>query len=110
MRPGSERRRQARLACMLGVQYRADKHWHPAAVLDLAESGCRLRIGEDLAGATPVGLRFDAPLRDGATSASLDVDGTVMWCRREGLSHQVGIAFAAPPPGLKEILAEIDSW
>jgi hypothetical protein len=103
------RRRAARLACMLGVRYRAAAVWHQAAVMDLNETGCRLRLGEVLSGGTPIALRFDAPIRDGATSPSLDVQATVMWCRREGLSLQAGMSFAAPPPGLQEILGALTS-
>lgn len=104
------RRRTTRLACMLAVRYRAAAAtWHQAAVMDLTESGCRLRLGEVLPGGTSVALRFDAPIRDGATSPSLDVQATVMWCRREGLSLQAGMAFASPPPGLDEILGAISA-
>lgn len=100
---------------MLGVQYSpgpgATTSWRPASVLDLTDVGCRLQIAEDLAGGMPVELRFDALLRDGAKSASIDTRAAVMWCRPHGgFAYEVGLQFfAAPPPGLNEILNAIDS-
>lgn len=109
------RRRKARLACMLAVQYSrgpgATSSWRPASVLDLTDLGCRLQVAEDLAGGMSVALRFDALLRDGAKSASIDTQAVVMWCRPHGgFAYEIGLEFlAAPPPGLNEILNAIDS-
>ncbi len=107
---GQNRRRQARLACMLGVQYKLDGAWHAAGVIDLTETGCRLRVGEDLPPGAPVRLRFDAPIRDGARSATIEAEARVMWCRRQGLSSQAGLSFVSAPEGVREILAELHSW
>lgn len=104
------RRRQRRLACTLSVQYCAATNWHAATVLDLTDKGCRLRLGEDLALGTRLRLRFDVPLRDGATSAALEVEGTLMWCQRQGLSRQAGLAFSEPPADLLEILRSLRPW
>jgi hypothetical protein len=113
MQDGPNRRRSARLACMLVVEYRpgtgAAAFWRPASVLDLTLVGCRLRVGEDLASGSPVALRFDALLEDGVKSTSIDASATVLWCRVEGLSRQVGLKFAATPAGLNEILGALGS-
>ena len=107
MKETAERRRLRRLACMLSVHYRARDRWHPAAVLDLSEHGCRLRIGEDLDNGLVVQLRFEAPLRDGARAVSLEVAAVVMWCRQDGLSRRAGMHFSASPVELDQILAAI---
>ena len=108
MRPSiADRRRALRLACALMVQYRTGAAWHPASALDLSEGGCRLRIGEDLGFGSPARLRFGLVIRDGMTASSAEVDGTVAWCRREGLSYQAGIRFSAVPDALVPILAAL---
>jgi PilZ domain len=89
------------------VRYRAGHGWHPATALDLSEAGCRLRLGEDLPRAAPVTVLFEAPIRDGATALSAEAAGVVTWSRRDGLSHTVGIQFAASPPALQELLQGI---
>jgi hypothetical protein len=109
MKRTQNRRLAARLACALIVQYRTGRDWHPAAALDLTELGCRIRIGEDIASRAPVVVRFEAPLRDGATSTSIEADGSVMWCRLEGLSWQAGIRFAERNQGVREILRELEA-
>ena len=37
----------------------------------------------------------------------VEVSGQVIWCRREGLSYQAGIHFAAAPDALEAILTTI---
>lgn len=103
------RRLSARRACLLTVRYRVEKHWHPATVLNLSAQGCRLRLGEDLPRETLVHVLFETPLRDGATTTSAEVQGSVSWSRLEGLSHQVGIQFEADAPALQELLTAIGS-
>ena len=101
----ANRRVTVRLACQLTVRYRADKQWHPATVVNLSAHGCRLRLGEDLPRGAGVELSFEAPLKDGAHGLFLDMKGTVIWCRYEGLSLQAGIQFVGTPPdSLREIL------
>jgi hypothetical protein len=101
------RRNTARRACLLTVRYRVGKHWHPATVLNLSGQGCRLRLGEDLPGGTAVSVLFETPLRDGATTTSAEVEGSVTWSRLEGLSHQVGIQFSSDADAVQELLLAI---
>jgi hypothetical protein len=98
------RRGLARRACLLTVRYRAGKAWHPATVIDLSSTGCRLRTGEDLSHAGAVDVWFERPIRDGTPAATLEASGSVIWTRREGLSFQIGIQFPREPEGLSEIL------
>lgn len=104
MTEGPDRRRLSRQACLLSVEYRTEGEWLPAEAVDLNGAGCRLRIGEDLESLTAVSLRFDARLRDGAANATVEAVALVMWCRRQGPSHDVGLQFAATPARLDEIL------
>jgi hypothetical protein len=101
------RRLTARRACLLIVRYRLDKHWHPATVLNLSATGCRLRLGQDLPLNTAVSVLFETPLQDGATAASAEVQGTVTWSRLEGLSHQVGIQFSSDARPVERLLSAI---
>ena len=101
------RRLTARRACLLSVRYRAGKVWHPATAMDLSESGCRLRLGEDLPLGAAVTVAFETPLRDGANTLAAEASGVVSWSRLEGLSHTAGIQFAEPPPSLEDLLAAI---
>lgn len=101
------RRLSARRACLLTVRYRAAKDWHPATVVNISSTGCRLRLGQDLERGAKVGVQFDTPLRDGATSLHAEVDGTVSWSRSEGLSFQVGIHFNSSTAGLQELLESL---
>lgn len=104
----SNRRVTARLACQLTVRYRIDKQWHPATVMNLSSHGCRLRLGEDIPWGSEVGLAFEAPLKDGAKALFLEMKGTLIWCRHEGLSFQAGIQFEKESPDeLREILAAL---
>lgn len=114
MRKRSNRRRKARFACLLVVQYRPRKGtaspWRPASVLDLTDAGCRLRIAEALAGGTRLLLRFEALLRDGVKSAETEAPATVMWCRPHGrFSHELGLELEGLPAPLNEILGALDS-
>jgi hypothetical protein len=101
----NNRRITARKACLLTVRYRANGEWRPATAMDLSPYGCRLRVGEDIARGLPVAVVFEAPIRDGARAAAVEVPGTTIWARLEGLSFQVGVHFESPPDGLLEILA-----
>lgn len=101
------RRLSARRACLLTVRYKAARDWHPATVVNISSTGCRLRLGQDLERGTTVGLQFDTPLRDGATSLHAEVQGTVSWSRSEGLSYQVGIHFASSTAGLQDLLESL---
>jgi PilZ domain len=106
--PTSNRRVAARLACQLTARYRLEKQWHPATALNISSNGCRLRLGEDLARGSALSLSFEAPLKDGAKALFLEMAGTVIWCRHEGLSFQAGIQFtSAPPDAVREILAAL---
>ena len=44
---------------------------------------------------------------EGEGTPPVEVDGQVIWCRKEGLSYQAGIHFATPPPALEAILTGI---
>lgn len=104
----SNRRVAARLACQLTVRYRLEKQWHPATAMNLSSHGCRLRLGEDIARGSAVALAFEAPLKDGARALFLEMSGTVIWCRHEGLSFQAGIQFTGESPEeLREILTAL---
>lgn len=101
----SNRRVTSRRACLLTVRYRTESDWRPATAMDLSPHGCRLRVGEDLPKGKAMAVVFEAPLRDGARSAAVEVPGSVTWCRIEGLSFQAGVHFAGCPDGLMELLA-----
>ncbi len=100
----SNRRLTARRACRLGVRYRTGAPWHPATAMDLSTSGCRLRLGEDLARGGAVSVRFEAPQGE---AQMVEAAGTVIWCRHEGLSYQAGILFGEEPAGIAEILGAL---
>lgn len=98
------RRLQARHACRLTVSYRSKKDWRPATAMDLSASGCRLRVGEDLATGGELTVLLERLVSDGVDGLSVAVPGVVMWSRLEGLSHQAGIQFRGEPDGLHEII------
>ena len=98
------RRLQARHACRLTVRYRSKKDWRPATAMDVSASGCRLRVGEDLATGGELTVMIERVVGDGADGLSVEVPGVVMWSRLEGLSHQAGIQFRGEPDGLHEII------
>jgi hypothetical protein len=102
----TNRRLTARRACHLVVRYRTDGAERPATAVDLSNRGCRLRVGQDLARGAQVTVFLQSP-RDAEKPMEVEVPGTVEWCRSEGLSHQVGVAFAAEPSGLGEILDSV---
>ena len=102
--PRSNRRLTARRACKLTVRYRSQQGWHPATAMDLSHKGCRLRLGEDLARGTELMVAFETPEDKGGAPLEVEVPGQVIWSRREGLSHQVGIHFDDAPPALSAIL------
>jgi hypothetical protein len=97
---GIDRRSSTRRACLLVARYRVGTGWHPATLVDLSARGCRLRIGEDLARGAAVRVE----LSPRGASAPVDLTGSVMWCRLEGLSHQVGVHFDDPPDDLASLL------
>jgi predicted deacylase len=101
---GGNRRLSARRACLLTVRYKASRSWHPATAVNISQQGCRLRLGEDLERGTTVGVLFEAPLRDGATTLNAEVEGVVSWSRLEGLSYQAGIQFISPPQALLDLM------
>ena len=101
----NNRRITARRACLLTVRYRANGEWRPATAMDLSPYGCRLRVGEDIDRGATIAVSFEAPIRDGAHAALVEVPGTAIWARLEGLSFQVGVHFEEPPAGLLEILS-----
>jgi len=101
----NNRRISARKACLLTVRYRANGEWRPATAMDLSPYGCRLRVGEDITRGVTVAVVFEAPIQDGARTSAVEVPGTAIWARLEGLSYQVGVHFDEPPPGLLEILS-----
>jgi len=97
---GIDRRSSTRRACLLGARYRVAAGWHPATLVDLSARGCRLRIGEDL----PRGAAVRVELSPRGASAPVDLTGSVMWCRLEGLSHQAGVHFDDAPGDLMDLL------
>jgi hypothetical protein len=101
--PRTNRRLTARHACHLTVRYRLGPDWHPATAMDLSMRGCRVRLGEDLPREAAVVLAFESPPVDGRT-LEVEVAGTVIWSRREGLSFQAGVHFQNPPDQLERIL------
>jgi PilZ domain-containing protein len=101
---GTNRRLTARRACLLTVRYKTGKNWHPATAVNISQQGCRLRLGEDLERGTTVGVLFETPLRDGATTLNAELEGVVSWSRLEGLSYQVGIQFIAAPQALQDLM------
>ncbi len=98
------RRLTARRACLLSVRYKLGNHWHPATAVNLSAQGCRLRLGQHLDRGAGLDVRFETPLRNGATALNADVQGTVSWSRLEGLSFQAGIQFTSPPEALQTLL------
>ena len=100
----SNRRLTARRACHLGVTYRISQGWRPATAMDLSNRGCRLRVGEDLARGASVSVLFETPARQGSKPMETEVQGTVIWSRREGLSYQVGLQFDESPDALNDLL------
>jgi hypothetical protein len=100
--PRTNRRLSSRRACRLTVRYRAGAEWRGATAMDLSGRGCRLRVGEDLTRGGPVSVAFE-----GEGTPPVEVDGQVIWCRKEGLSYQAGIHFETPPPALEAILTGI---
>jgi len=99
---GIDRRSATRRACLVGARYRVAAGWHPATLVDLSARGCRIRIGEDLVRGAAVRVELSAP-GEGA-SAPVELSGSVIWCRLEGLSHQAGIHFDEAPEDLLDIL------
>jgi hypothetical protein len=73
--------------------------------MDLSPYGCRLRVGEDIDRGSTVAVVFEIPIQDGARTAAVEVPGTAIWARLEGLSYQVGVHFEDSPMGLLEILS-----
>jgi hypothetical protein len=98
------RRLTARQACHLTVRYRIGKQWHQATAMDLSPHGCRLRLGEELSGGSVISVLFETPLKDGSKSPSAEVQGSVTWCRPQGLSYQAGVLFGDPPKELQDVL------
>ena len=103
----TNRRLTARTACRLTVRYRVGNDWHPSTAMDLSRSGCRIRLGEDLSRGGKVTVAFETPLKDGSRAVAVEVRGTVVWSRLEGLSFQAGILFDSTPDPLNEILTGI---
>src|SRR5690348_14507633 len=94
--PRSNRRLTARVACQLTVRYRLGAgDWHPATAMDLSRNGCRLRLGEDLERGSDVTVSIEHPGRAGSSALEAEIGGGVIWSRREGLSFQAGVQFAA---------------
>jgi len=96
----TDRRSTTRRACLLGARYRLASSWHPATLVDLSARGCRLRIGEDL----PRGAAVRVELAPKGPARPVELTGSVVWCRLEGLSHQAGVHFDQPPDDLMELL------
>jgi hypothetical protein len=75
--------------------------------MDLSPHGCRLRVGEDLPRGQEVTVAFEAPLKDGARAAAVEVNGLVMWSRLEGLSYQAGLHFETASDDLLDVLGAL---
>ena len=99
---GIDRRSATRRACRLAARYRSGPAWHPASLVDLSPRGCRLRIGEDLPRGGSVRVALSLPGE--GSPPPVELAGSVVWCRLEGLSHQAGIHFEDAPPDLMELL------
>jgi hypothetical protein len=52
-------------------------------------------------------VAFEAPLKDGARTTAVEVNGLVMWSRLEGLSYQAGLHFETVPDDLLDVLAAL---
>jgi hypothetical protein len=91
--PKGNRRLAARRTCQLLASYQVKGHSHPATAMDLSRRGCRLRLGEQLARGTRVGVVLECASPDGGTAMRLEAEGAVVWSRLEGLSYQCGIHF-----------------
>jgi len=76
-------------------------------VMDLSPNGCRIRVGESFARGATVRLRFEAPIRDGSSAASMEADAVAIWVRAEGLSNQIGLRFAEAPEALAELVRAV---
>lgn len=103
----SNRRLLARHACTLTVQYRSEVGWHPATAMDLSRNGCRLRVGEHLRRDATLAIVFGRTSSRDTGAVAVQVLGTVMWCRPEGLSYQAGLAFSGDTTPLDVILQEL---
>lgn len=97
---GIDRRASTRRACLVGARYRIASGWHPATLVDLSARGCRLRIGEDLTRNAGVKVQLTTK----ASDVPVELSGTVVWCRLEGLSHQAGVHFEDAPLDLMDLL------
>jgi hypothetical protein len=97
------RRLSARVACRLAVSYYAGGQWHPATGMDLSNTGCRLRCGEDLGRGASIRVRID-PRTVAGESLRAELEGRVIWSRLEGLSYQVGIQFTSDDEKLHRIM------
>ncbi len=64
-------------------------------------------MGESFARGATVRLRFEAPIRDGSSAASMEADALVIWARAEGLSNQIGLRFAEVPEALAELVRAV---
>jgi hypothetical protein len=97
----ANRRLSARVACRLAMSYKLGADWHPATGMDLSNTGCRLRLGEDLPRGG-VQVRIEQVMGDERRRAELE--GQVIWTRLEGLSYQAGIQFTNDDATLHLIL------
>ena len=93
--PKGNRRLAARRTCHLVASYEVKGRSHPATAMDLSSRGCRLRLGERLARGTRVSIALECAPDKGAEPFRFETQGTVVWSRLEGLSHQCGIHFLA---------------
>ena len=100
----SNRRLTARRACRLTVKYRGEQGWRAATAMDLSIQGCRLRVGEDLPRGAPITVGFEGSPGPGLALLEVEIPGTVIWSRFEGLSYQAGVQFREMPDGLNEIM------
>jgi hypothetical protein len=99
------RRLSARVACRLVVSYKTDGVWHPATGMDLSNTGCRFRLGEDLPRGVALRVRIEPPA--GVEAKGAEVAGHVIWTRLEGLSYQAGVQFSEDDENLHQILAAL---
>jgi hypothetical protein len=106
---GVNRRLSSRRACLLTASYRSgdEASWHPLVVMDLSSNGCRIRVGAPFDLGSTAWLRFEAPIRDGSSAATMETRATVIWTRTEGLSYQIGLRFAEAPDALGELIRAV---
>lgn len=95
------------MTCQLVVSYHAGGQWHPATGMDLSNTGCRVRLGQNLERGSALRVRIDQHV-PGAPDVRAEVEGVLVWSRLEGLSYQAGIQFTSDDENLHRLLASLN--